>query len=193
MRVRLWGALCLFQALRAETFVKADERWLTKPAQRVPPMQDVTLEYHPGSFILLRGTVLRGCLSFAQLRPQDPEGGGLLLGQYKEGGHIDISAYTTPQPEDTRRRCFFFPQSRKHSEKAIKAWACSDHTVTWCGEWHTHPEDHPTPSLLDLNQWNENMRNGLPMVAMIIGRKSCWVGITGPEGIIPLERRLLYE
>lgn len=27
----------------------------------------------------------------------------------------------------------------------------SDHTRIYIGEWHTHPEDHPMPSAVDIN------------------------------------------
>ena len=51
-------------------------------------------------------------------------------------------------------------------------------TMDYLGEWHTHPESHPQPSHLDMREWlNICGRRRAPMIFIIQGTISCWVGL----------------
>ncbi|MBU4046695.1 MAG: Mov34/MPN/PAD-1 family protein, partial [Gammaproteobacteria bacterium] len=73
-------------------------------------------------------------------------------------------------------------------------WAASQGTVRYLGEWHTHPEDHPHPSNLDRTEWQRlsaGRRDKRPLLAIIVGRKSLYVGLSPNTGycteLIPVE------
>ena len=46
----------------------------------------------------------------------------------------------------------------------------------YLGEWHTHPEDVPTPSMTDHSSWNKHLKSDLPLILIIVGRTHFWVG-----------------
>lgn len=58
----------------------------------------------------------------------------------------------------------------------------SNHTRVYIGEWHTHPEDFPSPSTVDVSSIkNSFKRNELPfkdcILMVIIGRKEIYWGL----------------
>lgn len=110
--------------------------------------------------------------------PEDGrEAGGILIGSYR-GDHIEISGCTIPMPKDRRQRYLFDRVDRGHHIAALAAWEASGHTDTYVGEWHTHPEDHPTPSTIDRLTWARlTMFGANPMIFVICGRQSFWWGI----------------
>ena len=55
-------------------------------------------------------------------------------------------------------------------------WAASNGTVTYIGEWHTHPELTPNPSQIDLNSW-KNLLPQRPMVLLIQGYNEIYIGL----------------
>jgi integrative and conjugative element protein (TIGR02256 family) len=81
----------------------------------------------------------------------EPEGGGLLFAQF-EFPTIRILVVTRPHRTDGRWMTLFVPnrilQRRTIKNKFKKGY----HFI---GEWHTHPEQNPTPSGLDLKSMRE--------------------------------------
>ena len=66
---------------------------------------------------------------------------------------IVIDDVSTPLPSDKRGRFFFF-RGKKEAQKLIdEVWANTGAARIYLGEWHTHPEDDPTPSGEDLHNW----------------------------------------
>lgn len=58
----------------------------------------------------------------------------------------------------------------------------SSHTRVYIGEWHTHPEDYPTPSSIDLSSFKSAFRkNDRPIrgyiLMAIVGRKETYWGL----------------
>jgi integrative and conjugative element protein (TIGR02256 family) len=50
--------------------------------------------------------------------------------------------------------------------------------MDYIGEWHTHPENDPQPSTLDLDEWCKICsRREDPMVFLIQGTLRQWVGV----------------
>lgn len=80
------------------------------------------------------------------------EVGGILLGSYR-GPHIEVTGITVPGPADISSTSTFIRRDRSHQVAAKKAWSESGGTVTYLGEWHTHPAGGPAPSGTDLNAW----------------------------------------
>ncbi|WP_136620903.1 MULTISPECIES: Mov34/MPN/PAD-1 family protein [Mesorhizobium] len=111
------------------------------------------------------------------------EAGGILIGSYR-GSHVEVVGCTVPMPLDLRSRYCFDRRDPGHQAAALKAWHASGRTETFVGEWHTHPEPHPTPSGRDRQTWADIMKkNSNPLVFLIGGWESFWWGV-GERGLI---------
>jgi integrative and conjugative element protein (TIGR02256 family) len=112
----------------------------------------------------------------------DREAGGILLGSYR-GPHIEVVRCTAPMPGDRRTRLGFVRRDKGHQRAAEKEWLESAGAVSFVGEWHTHPERHPTPSWVDRRSWRKQMgkRGPYPMVFLIAGSATtyCEIGSDG--------------
>ncbi|WHI44621.1 Mov34/MPN/PAD-1 family protein [Microbulbifer sp. VAAF005] len=65
-----------------------------------------------------------------------------------------------------------------HESIAQSRWVATHGTIRYLGEWHTHPEDDPYPSGLDISEWDRlagNRKDNRPQLAVIVGRKSLYV------------------
>lgn len=129
------------------------------------------------ALLIIESEVIIAIEAFRQSRHSDAEAGGLLLG-YRRGNHIHITSMTRPQPTDIRRRFRFFRTKNTHEAMAVRAWKLSDQTMDYVGEWHTHPEENPNPSGIDLSEWKKIcMTKTTSMVFIIQGTDDIlWVG-----------------
>lgn len=119
-----------------------------------------------------------------QYKATDSEAGGLLLGTV-HGNHMLIEQATIPTKWDKRFRTMFERMPFGHGAIALSRWNASSGKVRYLGEWHTHPEDYPTPSGLDRSEWNRLSRlrqDGRSMLAAIVGRRSLYVELVPVEG-----------
>jgi integrative and conjugative element protein (TIGR02256 family) len=95
---------------------------------------------------------------YVQRRARDREAGGVLLGRRViQSNDVVIDEATEPAPDDSRARFRFFRRAEPAQKAVDRVWANSDGTVNYLGEWHSHPEDVPTPSGLDLSSWRETL------------------------------------
>jgi integrative and conjugative element protein (TIGR02256 family) len=114
-------------------------------------------------------------LSFRQMDSNAKEAGGMLLGRMIDNCFdIVIDEATTPLSTDKRGRFFFF-RGRKEAQKLINdVWFKSGATRIYLGEWHTHPEDDPTPSGEDLDNWRRIVSKAIyeqeSLLFVIVGR-----------------------
>lgn len=99
------------------------------------------------------------------------EAGGILLG-YVRGEHLEIIEATDPTARDRRFKFLFERMPHFHRRRAMKRWKESNGLIRYVGEWHTHPQNHPTPSMIDLDEWQllaGNRLDGRPLLALIVG------------------------
>ncbi len=97
-------------------------------------------------------------LGYVQDEPYKPEAGGVLLGRHIIGTEdIIVDQVTTPSPSDRRSRLRFFRVRRWHQQAIDRAWRESGGTCTYLGEWHTHPERTPFPSVVDRLNWGRKL------------------------------------
>ncbi len=81
-----------------------------------------------------------------------------MMGRYiATSNDVIVDAVTEPMPGDRRTRYSFYRAKRRHQAAIDAAWVASGHTCTYLGEWHTHPETHPTPSSIDTHDWNRRL------------------------------------
>lgn len=137
----------------------------------------LALPFEPsGALLLIEPEVLQRLVVFRQLDSWAPEAGGILLG-YRRGNHTQIIDLTVPTKRDVQRRFAFFRHATDHQVAATRHWKESGETMDYVGEWHTHPEDDPSPSGVDLRNWKDIASNASrPMFFVIVGRLSNWYG-----------------
>ena len=76
------------------------------------------------------------------------EAGGILLGNVA-ADHVEITDVTVPNRFDLRS-FFSFVRAKIPAQLRInRAWKKSSGIAIYLGEWHTHRETNPTPSLED--------------------------------------------
>lgn len=137
-----------------------------------------------GPCLVIQDEVLAVFVRYAQTNVFTPESGGILLGYVREP-HLEILEATEPTPWDKRLRSFFNRSAQGHRDLAQRRWAESGGLVRYLGEWHTHPEDYPTPSEVDKSGWIKlanKRQDGRPVLAVIVGRKGLHVELVDCEG-----------
>ena len=134
--------------------------------------------------------------SFIQDENHKPEAGGILIGHYLEDNNYSITDVSSPSELDKSSR-FNFTRSKKNAQKIInKIFKDSKGKKIYLGEWHTHPEDYPTPSSLDkksiLEQIRGNILNSETIFMLIIGRKGLYISYVEKTGI-KTEKNINFE
>jgi integrative and conjugative element protein (TIGR02256 family) len=130
-----------------------------------------------GAMLLIEQQVLERLAGFRQMATSAPEAGGILMG-YRRGPHTHVTEPTLPTALDVQRRFGFFRHASHHQRVALRRWKETGETLDYVGEWHTHPEDNPSPSGVDFRHWREIAQaSSKPMVFLIVGRLSNWCGV----------------
>lgn len=123
-----------------------------------------------GYQIHLSDSVTRILESFIQSEANQSEAGGILMGEIR-GNDVYVQKITTPNKLDTRTR-FSFIRHKDNAQLILNhEWVNSGFTMTYLGEWHTHPEKNPNPSFQDLKMIREQFCLGkltLPFLILII-------------------------
>lgn len=131
--------------------------------------------------ISISNVVIDAIISYRQVN-DNYESGGMLIGSIVENSNkIEINDYTEPLKEDNRNR-LFFKRSNKHNDILYNKWKESNFTKLYLGEWHTHPQNIPRPSLIDRVSWNtlllkSNTESEI-LIFIIVGISSVeiWIG-----------------
>ena len=130
-----------------------------------------------GGYLIISELVIHMISEYRQIEPSSTEAGGIFLG-YRRGPHLEVVTTTIPGPKDIRRRTYFERCDPSHQRVAIEAWE-RDPYIHYLGEWHTHPERHPSPSMLDRREWmilGKEYRND-KLAMLIVGQESSWLGV----------------
>lgn len=95
--------------------------------------------------VVFTNGVVKSLESYKQMKKSQHESGGVLLGKvYKD--LIIVDRISVPSKEDKSGRYYFVRNVRKAQKIIEIAWKESNGERIYLGEWHTHPEDTPTPS-----------------------------------------------
>lgn len=128
--------------------------------------------------------VLAVFLQHIQQGLAENEAGGLLLGEVR-GQHLSVVEATAPTAHDRRMRYFFERLPLGHATVAQQRWNKSRGTVRYLGEWHTHPQDVPTPSGTDRSEWRRmasERKDKRPFLAVIVGRTDLYIELVPARG-----------
>ncbi len=120
------------------------------------------------------------------------ETGGILVGVYDARQKaVRITDMSFAYSSDKRNRFYFNRKSKGHQEYIDELWEKSAHTKAYLGEWHTHNQDVPMPSLIDKNSWRriaKQPNNFDNCYFMIIGRKCTIIWTVENNTVIEIER-----
>jgi len=130
----------------------------------------------PTQSLILSATALTILDRHKQTRWFHKEAGGQLFARI-DGLVIMVELASSPKKRDRRGRFSFRPNRRDEQAEIYKMHKRGLHYV---GDWHSHPENEPTPSIRDINSIGETVRlskhdlRGL--LLLIVGREP---GING--------------
>jgi integrative and conjugative element protein (TIGR02256 family) len=135
-------------------------------------------------FVLIEDRVLQVLARHRQLHHGAPESGGILLG-FRRGLHLHVTEATAPLASDKASRTRFFRSAAPHQRTAFARWRESGGTMDYLGEWHTHPECSPSPSMIDTRGWERiSSTRKAPMLFVIAGTQDrLWIGLGTATGL----------
>jgi integrative and conjugative element protein (TIGR02256 family) len=114
---------------------------------------------------------------YQQLRWWRREAGGQLFARFVNGT-IHVIEATGPRPTDLRSRYSYEPDRAAEQREIDERFLLGLHFI---GDWHTHPEDRPSPSGVDLRSTADGVRRSShelnAFVLTIVGR------VPLPEGL----------
>lgn len=117
---------------------------------------------------------------YIQNDAKKPESGGIITGKIYEN-LIDILNCSEPSHLDKRSR-YNYNRSHKSAQIYInEKFEESGGREIYLGEWHTHPEDIPIPSDIDIKSFNKtlnkNKLNSDIHFMIIVGILNIYLGI----------------
>jgi integrative and conjugative element protein (TIGR02256 family) len=126
-----------------------------------------------GERIEVGAEVVRHLVAHRQNRSSDSEAGGVLVGRRLSTGGIVLDRAFGPNSEDSRSR-FAFGRKRAPAQAQVDSvWKESGGIAHYLGEWHTHPQSVPIPSLIDKADWLRISTfakyNGAGLIFLIMG------------------------
>lgn len=141
--------------------------------------------------LIIREDVVKIFRTFEQ-KSSKTEAGGILLG-FVYPGFTEICEATIPGKLD-RFGQFFFIRSKNGAQRKInKAWIKSEGSLIYLGEWHTHPDINPKPSITDIDMIKKQLKETEMEIdflyLIIVGRDDTyWVAKQNNEKITILDR-----
>lgn len=150
-------------------------------------MIDAELTYtdSSGGLLVIMPAAWAKLLEHRQLRFFSTEAAGVLIGE-RRGSHLVVHEISEPGYGDVRRRCFVDRRGPHHQVMVDEAFARSSGRLQYLGEWHTHPEDSPSPSPTDFGSWQRHLLSHEQMALVIVGRKEIWAAKKIAQEVIPL-------
>lgn len=114
-----------------------------------------------------------------------PEVGGQLFGTMANYSDVIVKLATGPRSEDKKSRFLFIP-SRDQEKREIGAQFRKG--LHYLGDWHTHPEESPSPSSIDLKSMKDcfaksrHQHRSFTMVIIGNGVSSDWMYVSLHDG-----------
>jgi integrative and conjugative element protein (TIGR02256 family) len=135
--------------------------------------------HQPNLNIEIDESVIKIFNSYKQKKINDSEKGGVLMGNlYPSSNKIVIThALICKNQEATRHGLNL--NTKCLQEKILKIWDDSNGTITYLGDWHTHPEHSPQPSITDyktfvLNYFTSKFDQNLLLYIIVGSDKINW-------------------
>lgn len=137
------------------------------------------------NLVIIMTAVLKKLLSYRQISFSSTEAAGVLIGE-RRGSHLIVKNMSEPGLGDIRSRYAVDRTGSHHQADVDEAFFRSGGILQYLGEWHTHPEDIPSPSFKDKSSWKSQLIETEPMIILIVGRKKIWAAKKEKGLIIPI-------
>lgn len=125
--------------------------------------------------IVIEDKLRKELLDFRQLNDDDFEIGGVLMGElYPQSNKIKVTHFLTcDQSSSSINELHLNVECLQSMMDDI--WKQSEGTITYLGDWHTHPENNPKPSIIDyktfmINYYKSEFNQNI-LLYMILGKK----------------------
>lgn len=96
--------------------------------------------------------------TLTSLIQKDNERGGVLMGQLYPNSNIVKLTHIIECPYLEQSKYGLLVDNKALNEEINKIWE-DDNTITYIGDWHTHPEKNPTPSYTDIDTIKDKFVN----------------------------------
>ncbi len=145
--------------------------------------------------IILVDSVIETFREYKQDKRNKPEAGGQLFAEINDNKDVIIRRATTPKRRDKQGRYSFIPDLKQQNLDIQELFSIGLHYV---GDWHTHPEQAPTPSHLDIQTVHQTFRTSNHQlnyfILVIVGMKTdddldLWTGLINNKKV----RKLTFE
>ncbi|WP_368045290.1 CBASS system CD-NTase/cGAS isopeptidase Cap3 [Gilvimarinus algae] len=147
--------------------------------------EDWVYEDCDGKLVVILNHIVKRLLEHRQLKIDSVEAGGVLIGE-RRGSNLVVCDMSEPGPGDVQSRTSIDRRGSHHQEKVDQSFKASEGFHLYLGEWHTHPEDIPSPSLRDLTSWRLNLVRSKTMLVLIVGRQDLWIAKVSGNTIVEL-------
>lgn len=137
--------------------------------------KELVFQAQDQSLVVISIEVANILISYRQIDDSRPESAGVLIGE-RRGVHIIIKTLSEPSSWDIRSRFMVDRISTHHQKVVDEAFKKSSGDLHYLGEWHTHPEDVPKPSMTDYRSWHKNLKSNDPLILIVVGRTNFWIG-----------------
>ena len=116
-----------------------------------------TIKFTSKSLIInIDGKLVNELLSYRQKKDSDSETGGVLMGElYPNSNRIQITHILVCK-HTTNSRYGLELNVECLQKQMNEIWEKSKGTITYLGDWHTHPEFNPKPSYVDYTTFVKN-------------------------------------
>ncbi len=138
--------------------------------------------------IKITDEVIQKMKHYIQWNYNDTEAGGILVGwENVENSNVVIDKATVPMKGDIREKTRFLRHDVGHIEFYKNLYINSEEIYAYYGEWHTHPEDIPHYSIIDLKNWRKIAKEDSKdsQYHIILGRKKLSIWQMKKEQLLP--------
>lgn len=102
-------------------------------------------------------------------QPGAAETGGALGGYFQKSGTLVISHVMPPSPRN-KAGLFWLKRHRGDAQTFVNSvFADTAGAANYVGEWHTHPEPHPSPSIRDRKMMADLLKRSKLEIAFLVG------------------------
>lgn len=145
---------------------------------------------HNNIDILIEENVIDLFQTFKQTGNKN-ERGGIILGEVSKK-NIIIKKASIPTQFDKSSRFKFIRNKKSAQIFTDYEFYNSGGTVIYIGEWHTHPENYPSPSSTDISmiktQFKKNKINENFLIMIIVGLKDYYLGYYDGKNLYKLKK-----
>lgn len=139
----------------------------------------------------IKESVVTKLSQYIQYNKHSLESGGLLMGRTNIEGNTEIFDLTEPMVGDIQNRFFFKRRDKGHIQILTQL---NQKCLYFKGNWHTHPQLVPNPSIIDIRAWKKAMKESKPgesnyIFFIIVGIESIsvWCGDIRKRNIIKMK------